>query len=164
MYEHNSMKNSQLTKMLVRIYESEGTLTLKAALTDCNARNFGDSVVHNLFTTFVWGSRGCRDTFRRTNKSDRERDWCKMKSRCTMDFRPRGGRFICKRGCRMVVGSVIGNNQIRRDSDLIDDRINRSKAADRIWITASVGTMRPERSWQGEDAVPQDLEGSSLVS
>ena len=145
------MKNSQLTKMSVRIYESEGTLTLKVALTDCNARNFGDSIVHNLFITFVWGSRGCRDIFRRTNKSDRERDWCKMKSRCTIDFRPRGGRFICKSGCRIVVGSVIRNNQIRRDSD-------------RIWITASVGTMRLERSWQGEDAVPQDLEGSSLVS
>jgi hypothetical protein len=158
------MKNSQVAKMSMRIYESEGTLTLKSALTGCNARNFGDRVVHNLFTTFVWGSSGCRDIFRGRNKSDRGRDWSKMKSRRTMDFRQRGGRFICKRGCRIVVGSVIRNNKIRRDSDLIsDDRINRSKAADRIWITASVGTMRPERSRQGEDAVSPDLESSSLV-
>jgi hypothetical protein len=72
--------------------------------------------------------------------------------------------LFVKRGCRIVMGSVIRKNKIRRDSNLIDDRINRSKAADRIWITATIGTIQPERSRQEEDAVSPDLESSSLVS
>jgi hypothetical protein len=56
--------------MSVRIDEIEGTLILKAVLIDCNARHLETElgIISLQLSSGVAG--GCRDIFRRRNKSD----------------------------------------------------------------------------------------------